>query len=175
MLVDSCSKLEGKLPSFLMKYSRKELYVIRKKRPDLIPKPDPSTNTAIIAFLRKHNKISQIPKDMQSKEWFNLRQQTLDNKDFPKFQTDHFNEVIEHNQNIDKKLEDPQTQKELDFLIKKYAIAERIKLLINPLYLYSKYQKYKKQRTEKKFYKINLPNWIWIIFCALIILIIISL
>ena len=127
-----------------MKYSKKELYIIQKKRPDLIRKPDPSTNTAIIAFLRKYNKVSRIPKDMTSKEWITLRQQTLDNKDFPRFQIDHFNEVIEYNQKIDKKLEDPQTQKELDFLIKKYAIAERIRLYINPFNLYSKYQKNKK-------------------------------
>ena len=127
-----------------MKYSKKELYIIQKKRPDLSRKPDPSTNTAIIAFLRKYNKVSRIPKDMTSKEWITLRQQTLDNKDFPRFQIDHFNEVIEYNQKIDKKLEDPQTQKELDFLIKKYAIAERIRLYINPFNLYSKYQKNKK-------------------------------
>ena len=86
---------------------------------------------------------------------------------------DSFNEVIEHNQKIDKKLEDPEMQKELDFIIKKYTITERISLYINPLYLYKKY-KNKKIRT-KKFYKINLPIWIWIIFYALIILIIISL
>ena len=158
-----------------MKYSKKELYLIQKKRPDLIRKPDPSTNTAIIAFLKKYNNLSQIPKDTTSKEWISLKQKTLDNRDFPKFQTDHFNEVIEHNLKIDKKLKDPQIQKELDFLIKKYAIAERIRLYINPIYLYSKYQKNKKVRTEKKFYKINLPIWIWIIFYALIFLIIISL
>ena len=127
-----------------MKYSKKELHIIQKKRPDLIRKPDPSTNTAIIAFLRKNNEVSQIPKDKTSKEWITLRQETLDNRDFPKFQTDHFNEVIEHNKEIDKKLEDPQTQKELDFLIKKYAIAERIRLYINPFNLYSKYQKNQK-------------------------------
>ena len=158
-----------------MKYSKKELHIIQKKRPDLIRKPDPSTNTAIIEFLRKYNGLSQIPKDIKSKEWITLSQQALDNRDFPKFQTDHFNEVIEHNKKIDKKLEDPKTQKELDFIIKKYAITERIRLFINPLYLYSKYQKNKKVRTEKKFYKINLPIWIWIIFYALIFLIIISL
>jgi len=156
-----------------MKYSKKELHIIQKKRPDLIRKADPSTNTAIIAFLRKYNKVSQIPKDINSKEWIALRQQTLDNRHFPKFQTDHFNEVIEHNQKIDKKLEDPQTQKELDFLIKKYAITERIRLCINPLYLYKKY--IKKKIGTKKFNKINLTIWIWIIFYALIILIIISL
>ena len=156
-----------------MKYSKKELYIIQKKRPDLIRKPDPSTNTAILAFLRKYNKVSQIPKDLTSKEWITLRQETLDNRDFPKFQTDHFNEVIKHNQKIDKKLEDPETQKELDFLIKKYAITERIRLYINPLYLYSKYQKNKKI-IRKTFYKINLPIWICIILCISIILVIIS-
>ena len=156
-----------------MKYSKKELNIIQKKRPDLIRKPDPSTNTAIIAFLRKYNEISHIPKDETSKEWITLRQETLDNRDFPKFQTDHFNEVIEHNQKIDKKLEDPQTQKELDFLLKKYALIERIRLFINPLYFYSKYNKNKKVKIEKKFNKINLP--IWIIFSAIIVLIIIIL
>ena len=131
-----------------MKYSKKELYIIQRKRPDLIHKPDPSTNTAIIAFLRKYNNFSQLPKDKTSKEWSTLRQQTLDNRDFPKFQTDHFNEVIEHNQKIDKKLEDPETQKELDFLIKKYAIYERIRLYINPLYLYTKYKNKKIKSTS---------------------------
>ena len=158
-----------------MKYSKKELHIIEKKRPDLIPKPDPSTNTAIIAFLRKYNEVSQIPKDITSKEWITLRQQTLDNRYFPKFQTDHFNEVIEYNQKIDKKLKDPKTQKELDFLFKKYAFTERVRLYINPIHLYSKYIKNKKVRSEKNYFKINLPKWIWIIFCALIFLIFISL
>ena len=158
-----------------MKYSKKELHLIQKKRPDLIRKPDPSTNTAIIAFLKKYNVVSQIPKDFTSQEWISLRQQTLDNKDFPKFQTEHFNEVVNHNQKIDSLLDDPQTQKELDFLIKKYAIAERIKLYINPLYFYSKYQKNKRVKPEKKKYKIYLPIWLWLIFCLLIFLIIVSL
>lgn len=158
-----------------MKYSKKELYIIQKKRPDLIRKPDPSTNTAIIAFLRKYNEFSQIPKDLTSQEWISLREQTLDNKDFPKFQTDHFNEIIEHNTIVDNKLKDPQTQKELDFLIKKYAFFERINLSINPLYFYSKHQKNTKVRSEKNFFKIYLSFWIWIIFFMLVILIIISL
>ena len=158
-----------------MKYSKEDLYLIYEKRPDLIPHPEPSTKTAIIAFLRKYNKISELPKDMTSKEWISLRQQTLDNKDFPKFQTDHFNEVIEHNKKIDKKLEDPQIQQELDFLLKKYAISERIRVYSNPLHFYSKYKKIKKFRIEKIFYNIKSSIWIWIIFCILIFLIIISL
>ena len=158
-----------------MKYSKKELHIIQKKRPDLIRKPDPSTNTAIIAFLRKYNEVSQIPKDMTSKEWITLRQQTLDNRDFPKFQTDHFNEVIEHNQKIDKRLEDPKTQKELDFIIKRNTFAEKIRLYINPFYFYMKYQKNKKERTGKRFLNTNLHIWIWIVFCLLIVLIIINL
>ena len=155
-----------------MKYSKKELHLIQKKRPDLIRKPEPSTNTAIVAFLRKYNEGLQIPMDFTSQEWMSLRQQTLDNKDFPKFQIEHFNEVIEHNQKIDQILEDPQTQKELDFLIKKYAFAQRIRLYINPLYFYTKYQKIRMIRKEKIFSKINLSLWIWIIFCLLIFLII---
>ena len=113
--------------------------------------------------------------DFSSQEWMSLRQQTLDNKDFPKFQIEHFNEVIEHNQKIDQLLEDPRTQQELDLLIKKYAIAQRIRRYINPLYFYTKYQKIKKVRKEKIFSKIHLHLWIWIIFCLLILLIIISL
>ena len=71
-----------------------------------------------------------------------LRLRTLYKKDFPKFQTEHFNKVIEHNQKIDKRLQEPQTQKkELYLLIKKCAVSERIRLFINPLYFYSKYQK----------------------------------
>ncbi len=158
-----------------MKYSKKELYFIYKKRPDLIRKPEPSTNTAIIAFLREYNKASKIPKDLTSKEWISLRQQTLDNRDFPKFQTDHFNEVISHNQKIDKKLEDPETQKELDFLIKKNAIFESISICLNPLNYYYKYKKNNKSKIEKKLYRIVLPIWISIIFCTLIVLIIIIL
>ena len=158
-----------------MKYSKKELHLIQKKRPDLIRKPEPSTNTAIVAFLRKYNEGLQIPMDFTSQEWMSLRQKTLDNKDFPKFQIEHFNEVIEHNQKIDQILEDPRTKQELDFLIKKYAIAQRIRRYINPLYFYAKYQKIKKVRKEKIFSKIHLPLWIWIIFCLLILLIIISL
>ena len=157
-----------------MKYSKKELHLIQKKRPDLIRKPEPSTNTAIVAFLRKYNEGSQIPMDFSSQEWMSLRQQTLDNKDFPKFQTDHFNEVIEHNQKIDKRLEDPKIQKELDFIISRYTFAEKLRLYINPFYFYMKYQKNKKGRTGKNFFKTNLNIWIWIIFCLLIVFIIIS-
>ena len=155
-----------------MKYSKKELDIIHKKRPDLIRKPDPSTNTAIVAFLKKYNGVSQIPKDMTSQEWMSLRQQTLDNRDFPKFQTDHFNEVIEHNKKIDKRLEDPQIQKELDFLIKKYSISERIRQYTNPVYFHSKYQnnnKIRKFRKSKKVYKTFL---IWFIFVLIIFLLI---
>ena len=155
-----------------MKYSEKELYIIEKKRPDLIRKPEPTTNTAIIAFLIKYKVVSQIPKDTTSKEWISLRQQTLDNRDFPKFQTDHFNEVIEHNKKVDNKLEDPQTQKELDFLIKKYSISEKIRHYINPVYFYSKYQKNYKVKKEMKSFKIYKAFWMLLIFALSMVLII---
>ena len=156
-----------------MKFTEEELNIIYERRPDLRRKTDPSTNNAIIEFLKKYDLCSQLPKNLTSQEWLSLKQQSLDHKDFPKFQTDFFNEVTEHNQKIDMKLEDPQTQKELDFLLKKYALIERIRLFINPLYFYSKYNKNKKVKIEKKFNKINLP--IWIIFSAIIVLIIIIL
>ena len=135
-----------------MKYSEKELNIINEKRPDLMKKPAPSTNAAIIEFIRKYNCVFQLPRNLTSQEWFSLKQKALDHKDFPNFQTDYFNEVIEYNQKIDKKLEDPQTQKELDFLIEKYSISERIRQFENPLYFYSKSKKNSEFRSKIKSY-----------------------
>ncbi len=78
--------------------------------------------------------------------------------------------MIKYNQNIDNKLEDPQTQKELDFLKKKYSISERIRNYMNPLY--SKYQINYKVRKEIKLLKISKTFWIWFIFLLSIVLII---
>ena len=50
-------------------------------------------------------------------------------------------------------------EKELDFLIKKYSISERIRQFINPLPPYSKYQKNYKVREEKKINKIDILLW----------------
>ena len=155
-----------------MKYSEEELNIINEKRPDLRRKPEPSTNTAIIEFIKKYELASQFPKNLTSQEWFSLKQQALDHKDFPKFQTDFFNEITAHNQKIDMKLEDPPTQKELDFLIKKYSISERIRHYINPVYFYSKYQKNYKVKKEIKSFKIDKPFWMLLIFVLSIVLII---
>ena len=91
--------------------------------------------------MRKYDLLSQLPKNLTSQQWLSLKQQSQNHKDFPKFQTDFLNGVTEHNKKRDIELEDPQTQKELDFLIKKHTISERIRHYINPLYFYSKYQK----------------------------------
>ena len=139
-----------------MKYSDEELNIIHEKRPDLRKKPDPSTNNAIIEFLKKYDLGSQLPKNAKYQEWIFLKQQALDHKDFPKFQTDFFNKVTEYNQKIDKILEDSQTQKELDLLIKQYAITERIRQYINPFY--SKYKKNPKIRIKKKSIFINFSH-----------------
>tara|TARA_Y100001933_G_scaffold72390_1_gene73997 strand:+ start:831 stop:1307 length:477 start_codon:yes stop_codon:yes gene_type:complete len=155
-----------------MKYSEEKLNIIYEKRPDLRKKPDPSTNNAIIEFLKKYDLCSQLPKNLTSQEWLSLKQQSLDHKDFPKFQTDFFNEVTEHNQKIDMKLEDPQTQKELDFLIKKYSISEKIRHYINPVYFYSKYQKNYKVKKEMKSFKIYKAFWMLLIFAISMVLII---
>ena len=37
-----------------MKYSEEELNIINEKRADLRKKPEPSTNTAIIEFIKKY-------------------------------------------------------------------------------------------------------------------------
>ena len=155
-----------------MQYSKEELNIINQKRPDLRRKPDPSTNNAIIEFLRKYDLGSQLSRNLTSQEWLSLKQQALDHKDFPKFQTDYLNEVIKYNQKIDKKLEDPQTQKELDFLIKKYSISEKIRDYMNPFYFYSGNQKKYKLRKEKKSFKIGKLFWIWFIVFMSIVLII---
>ena len=155
-----------------MKYSEEDLNIIHEKRPDLRKKPDPSTDTAVIEFLKKYDLGSQLPKNATSQEWIFLKQKALDHKDFPKFQTDFFNKVTEHNQKRDRKLEDPQTQKELDFLIKKYSISERIRHYINPLYFYSKYQKKYKVKKEIKLFKIYKAFWMLLIFVLSIVLII---
>ena len=155
-----------------MKYSDEELKIIQEKRPDLIRKPDPSTNNAAIEFLKRYGFVSEMNKNLTSKEWISFKQKALDHRDFPKFQTDYFNEVIEFNQKIDKKLEDPQIQKELDFLIKKYSISERIRQYTNPLYLYSRNQSYNKDIKDRKLYRFYKPLWIWVIFTLFLILII---
>ena len=155
-----------------MKYSEEELNIINEKRADLRKKPEPSTNTAIIDFIKKYELALQLPKNLTSQEWFSLKQQVLDHKDFPKFQTVYFNEVTEHNQKINKKLEDPKMEKELDSLIKKYSISERIRQFINPLPPYSKYQKNYKVREEKKINKIDILLWSIFFIVTSIILII---
>jgi len=136
-----------------MKYSDEELLIIHEKRLDLRKKPDPSTDTAVIEFLKKNDILSQLSKNMSSKEWISLKQSVLNHKDFQKFQNDHFYEVTEYNQKIDNILEDSQTQKELDLLIKQYAIPKRIRQFRNPLYL--KYKMNPKVRIEKKSFFIN--------------------
>tara|TARA_Y100001978_G_C23631035_1_gene403451 strand:+ start:628 stop:1110 length:483 start_codon:yes stop_codon:yes gene_type:complete len=157
-----------------MKYSEEELNIIHERRPDLRRKTDPSINDALIEFLRKYDLISQLSKNSTVQEWSSLKKQALDHKDFPKFQTEYFNEVIEHNQIIDKKLGDPQTQKELDLLFKKYAIKERIRSYINPVYFSSKYKDYSQDGEKTKPYKITIPSWLWLAFSLSIVLIIFS-
>ncbi len=120
--------------------------------------------------MRKYDLGSQLPENLTSQEWLSLKQQVLDHNDFPKFQTDFFNEVNEYNQKRDKKLEDPQTQKEIDFLIKKYAISERIRHYVNPFYFISKYQKYYEVRKEIRSFKFEKKFWIFLIFFLSIVL-----
>ncbi len=152
-----------------MKYSKEELQVIQEKIPELIPKPSPSNNRAIIAFLKKYEVLDQLPKDITSKEWFSIKKSVLDDKDFPKFQNDYFTEVTEYNQKINKKLDNPKIQNELDLLIKNYVNKERIRYYINPIYC--KYKKNANKKRERKFNKINISIWFSFVLRIFIVLI----
>ena len=137
-----------------MEFTEEELKFIQEKRPELMKKPEPTLNTAIVAFLKKYQVAVQPPKDTsrrdrlitgavtgiagadvggdaflisgqkkqtQVQEWTQWKQWALDHKEFPKFQTDFFNEVIAFNLKIDKKLKDPEFKKEFEPLL----IAEK--------------------------------------------------
>jgi len=142
-----------------VKYSKSQLHLISEKKPELIKKPEPTLNDAIVAFLKKYEvfvtplktnraidgaitgavtgmagadvggdmaMIQGQNKQTKLQEWTSWKQWALDHKDFPKFQTDFFNEVDEYNKNIDRKLEDPEVQKELDKIFS--ADARRIRI-----------------------------------------------
>ena len=147
-----------------MKYTDRQINIIYDNRPDLIQKPEPTLNDAIVAFLKKYEVYVTPPsgnraidgaltgavtgmagadvggdmamiqgqnKQTKLQEWTSWKQWALDHKDFPKFQTDFFNEVDEYNKNIDKKLEDPEVQKELDKLFTEEA---KMKWIFNILF-----------------------------------------
>ena len=130
-----------------MEYTEEQLQLIRTEFPELIKKPEPSLNDAIVEFLKKYEVFVKPPKDRsrldgaiagavtgiagadvggdaflisgqnkQTKvqEWTQWKQWALDHKDFPKFQTDFYDEVHEYNKNIDNKLEDPEFQKKVE-------------------------------------------------------------
>ena len=130
-----------------MEYTKEQLQLIRTEFPELIKKPEPSLNDAIVEFLKKYEVFVKPPKDRsrldgaiagavtgiagadvggdaflisgqnkQTKvqEWTQWKQWALDHKDFPKFQTDFYDEVHEYNRNIDDKLEDPEFQKKVE-------------------------------------------------------------
>ena len=142
-----------------MKYSKSQLNIIYDNKPELIKKPEPTLNDAIVAFLKKYEVFVAPPKSNRAidgaitgavtgmagadvggdmamiqgqnkqtklQEWTSWKQWALDHKDFPKFQTDFFNEVDKYNKNIDRKLEDPEVQKELDKLFS--ADSKRIRI-----------------------------------------------
>ena len=134
-----------------MEYTEKQLQLIRTEFPELIKKPEPSLNDAIVEFLKKYEVFVKPPKDRsrldgaiagavtgiagadvggdaflisgqnkQTKvqEWTQWKQWSLDHKDFPKFQTEFYDEVYEYNKNIDDKLEDPEFQKKVERLFR---------------------------------------------------------
>ena len=88
--------------------------------------PDLAGDAVLIQGQQKQTKVQ---------EWTQWKQWALDNKDFPKFQTDLLNEVHEYNENINKKFESLEYQKnELDPLIqaneKRRKFIKRLLLII---------------------------------------------
>ena len=123
-----------------MEYTEEQLQLIRTEFPELIKKPEPSLNNAIVEFLKKYEVFVKPPKNKSrldgaiagaitgiagadvggdafmisgqnkqtaTQEWTQWKQWALDHKDFPKFQTDFFDEVHKYNEDIDNKLKDP--------------------------------------------------------------------
>ena len=123
-----------------MEFTEDQLKFIQEKKPELIKKPEPSLNDAIVEFLKKYEVFVKPPKDRSrldgaisgaitgfagadvggdsfliqgqnkqtaTQEWTQWKQWALDHKDFPKFQTDFFDEVHKYNEDIDNKLKDP--------------------------------------------------------------------
>ena len=123
-----------------MEYTEEQLQLIRTEFPELIKKPEPSLNDAIVEFLKKYEVFVKPPKDRSrldgaisgaitgfagadvggdsfliqgqnkqtaTQEWTQWKQWALDHKDFPKFQTEFFDEVHKYNEDIDNKLKDP--------------------------------------------------------------------
>ena len=147
-----------------MKYTEEQLKYIQLNKPELIKKTEPNLNDAIVEFLKKYKLFVKPPKkklgiknpaydgikgpdvagdnffikgkkQTHFQEWIKCKQWALDHKDFPKFQTEFFNEIYEYNENIDKKFENPEYQKfELDPLIqaneKKEKLITRLILIL---------------------------------------------
>ena len=123
-----------------MEFTKEQLQFIQEKKPELIKKPEPSLNYAIVEFLKKYEVFVKPPKDRSrldgaisgaitgfagadvggdsfliqgqnkqtaTQEWTQWKQWALDHKDFPKFQTDFFDEIHKYNEDIDNKLKDP--------------------------------------------------------------------
>ena len=176
-----------------MKYSKSQLNLIYDKKPELIKKPEPTLNDAIVAFLKKYEVFVSPPKSNRAidgaitgavtgmagadvggdmamiqgqnkqtklQEWTSWKQWALDHKDFPKFQTDFFNEVDEYNKNIDRKLEDPKVQKELDKIFS--ADARRIRIVrfivlmfiasvVGGFYFVNTFESYKNEQNRSSF------------------------
>ena len=68
--------------------------------------------------------ISGQDKQTKIQEWTQWKQWALDHKDFETFRAERIDKVKEHNENIEKKLEDPLIKKEFDPIFKEWRIKE---------------------------------------------------
>ena len=151
--------LDGVVVEFLKKY---EVYVQPPKNRNVAQGAITGAVTGLagadvggdMAIIQGQNKQTKL------QEWTSWKQWALDHKDFPKFQTDFFNEVDEYNKNIDKKLEDPEVQKELDKLFTEEAKMKRIfnilfailiPSLVGGIVFISTFQSYNNEQNQSSF------------------------
>ena len=68
--------------------------------------------------------ISGQDKQTKIQEWTQWKQWALDHKDFETFRAERIDKIKEHNENIDKKLEDPSIKEEFDPIFKEWRKKE---------------------------------------------------
>ena len=68
--------------------------------------------------------VSGQEKQTKVQEWTQWKQWALDHKDFETFRAERIDKIKEHNENIDKKLEDPSIKEEFDPIFKEWRKKE---------------------------------------------------
>ena len=117
-----------------MEYTEEQLKFIQSRKPEFIPKPIPSLDAVIVEFLQRYEVnidsasfqeinigtgvkgglIGIQRKKAQVEEWTKWKQWALDRKDFEAFKVKKIDDIKKYNDEISKKLKDPDIQKQLE-------------------------------------------------------------